>query len=125
MRYRFIHAHQAERRFTPLCRTLGVSRSGYYAWRRRPASARTRANARVLEHLQQLHRQTKARYGAVKMWHALLASGVVCGRHRVARLRRLHGSKPVACDGSAWWSNSISLLPRRPTACTRSSWLPR
>ena len=54
-------------------------------------SARTRANAQLLTQLQQLHRQTKARYGAVKMWHALLASGVVCGRHRVARLRRLHG----------------------------------
>lgn len=91
MRYRFIHAHQAAYRLTQLCQTLGVSRSGYYAWRRRPTSARTRANARVLEQMQQLHQQTKARYGAVKMWHALLAAGIVCGRHRVARLRRLHG----------------------------------
>lgn len=91
MRYRFVHAHQAEHRLTRLCQALGVSRSGYYAWRRRPASARKRANAQVLEHLQRLHRQTKARYGAVKMWHALLAAGIVCGRHRVARLRRLHG----------------------------------
>ena len=54
MRYRFIHVHQAEHRLTPLCRTLGVSWSGYYAWRRRPASARTRANAQLLEHLQQV-----------------------------------------------------------------------
>lgn len=91
MRYRFVHAHQAEHRLTQLCQTLGVSRSGYYAWRHRPASARTRANAQLLEQLQQLHRQTKARYGAVKMWHALLAAGVPCGRHRVARLRRMHG----------------------------------
>jgi putative transposase len=91
MRYRFVRAHQPEHRLARLCQTLGVSRSGYYAWRRRPASARTRANAQLLEHLQRLHRQTKARYGAVKMWHALLASGIVCGRHRVARLRRLHG----------------------------------
>ena len=91
MRYRFIYAHQAEHRLTRLCQTLGVSRSGSYAWRRRPASARTRANARLLEHMQQLHRQTQARYGAIKMWHTLLASGVVCGRHQVARLRRLHG----------------------------------
>jgi transposase InsO family protein len=45
----------------------------------------------LLEQMQQLHRQTQARYGAVKMWHALRASGIVCGRHRVARLRRLHG----------------------------------
>jgi putative transposase len=91
MRYRFVRAHQPEHRLARLCQTLGVSRSGYYAWRRRPASARTRANAQLLEHLQRLHRQTNARYGAVKMWHALLASGIVCGRHRVARLRRLHG----------------------------------
>jgi transposase InsO family protein len=91
MRYRFVHAHQAEYRLTRLCQTLSVSRSGYYAWCRRPASARSRANAQLLEHLRQLHRQTKARYGAVKMWHALLAAGIACGRHRVARLRRAHG----------------------------------
>ncbi len=91
MRYRFVHAHQAEYRLTRLCQTLSVSRSGYYAWRCRPASARTRANAQLLEHLRQLHRQTKARYGAIKMWHALLAAGIACGRHRVARLRRAHG----------------------------------
>lgn len=91
MTYQFVAAHHAEHRLTQLCQTLGVSRSGYYAWRRRPASARTRANARLLEQMQQLHQQTKARYGAVKMWHALLASGIVCDRHRIARLPRLHG----------------------------------
>lgn len=91
MRYRFIHVHQAEHRLVQLCQTLGVSRSGYYAWRRRPASPRTRANARLVRQMQQLHRQTKERYGAVKLWRALLASGVACGRHRVTRLRRQYG----------------------------------
>jgi transposase InsO family protein len=41
--------------------------------------------------MQQLHRQTKARYGAVKLWRALRLAGVPCGRHRVARRRRQHG----------------------------------
>jgi transposase InsO family protein len=41
--------------------------------------------------MQQLHRQTKERYGAVKLWRALRAAGVACGRHRVARLRRQYG----------------------------------
>jgi putative transposase len=91
MKYQFIAAYQAEHRLTRLCQTLGVSRSGYYAWRRRPASPRTRANARLVGQMQQLHRQTKERYGAVKLWRALLASGVTCGRHRVARLRRQYG----------------------------------
>jgi putative transposase len=91
MKYQFVAAHQEEYRLTRLCETLGVSRSGYYAWRRRPASARAIANARLLARMQQLHRQAKERYGAVKLWRALLALGVVCGRHRVARLRRVHG----------------------------------
>lgn len=91
MRYRFVHAQRTEHRLSGLCRTLGVSRSGYYAWRKRPMSARATANARLLEQIQQLHRQTKARYGAVKLWRALQLAGVRCGRHRVARLRRQHG----------------------------------
>lgn len=91
MRYRFVHAHRTEHRLTRLCEAVDVSRSGYYAWRCRPASARTVANTRLLERMQQLHRQTKARYGAVKLWHALRLMGVRCGRHRVARLRRQHG----------------------------------
>jgi hypothetical protein len=91
MKYRFIQAHRTEYRLTGLCRTLGVSRSGYYAWRQRSASARATANARLLEQIQQLHRQTKARYGALKLWRALQLAGLRCGRHRVARLRRQHG----------------------------------
>jgi transposase InsO family protein len=57
----------------------------------RPESARSQANGRLLAAMQQLHAQTKERYGAVKMWYALKAAGQQCGRHRVARLRRLAG----------------------------------
>jgi putative transposase len=54
-------------------------------------SARATSNAALVDVVQRLHRQTKARYGAVKMWRALQLAGVSCGRHRVARLRRQHG----------------------------------
>ena len=91
MKYQFVAAHQMEHRLIRLCQTLGVSRSGYYAWRHRPASARAAANTRLLARMQQLHRQTKERDGAIKLWRALRALGVACGRHRVARLRRVHG----------------------------------
>jgi transposase InsO family protein len=74
-----------------MCGVLQVSRSGYYAWCRRPVSRRTQANERLLTHMRQLHAQTKERYGAVKLWRALRAQGLACGRHRVARLRRVHG----------------------------------
>lgn len=91
MRYQFIHEQQAAHHIRRLCQALAVSRSGYYAWRSRPASVRHEANAQLLEHMRQVHAATKFRYGALKLWQALRRVGVPCGRHRVARLRRQHG----------------------------------
>jgi len=91
MKYAFVGTHRADYPIGRMCGALGVSRSGYYAWRRRPESPRAQATRVLVEQMRQLHRQTKERYGAVKLWHALTALGVACGRHRVARLRRLHG----------------------------------
>ncbi len=90
MRYQFIDMQRPFHRLVRLCAVLRVSRSGYYAWRHRPASPRTQANQWLVERMRQVHRQTKERYGAVKLWRALTALGIACGRHRVARLRRLH-----------------------------------
>ena len=91
MKDQFIQTHRHQHRVGRLCQTLGVSRSGYYAWRTRPLSARQQANIHLLHQLQVLHTATKERYGAVKLWKALLATGMSGGRHRVARLRREHG----------------------------------
>jgi putative transposase len=91
VRYQFIDTQRPFHRLVCLCAVLRVSRSGYYAWRTRPASARAQANAWLLTRMQQLHAATKERYGAVKLWRALQTAGVACGRHRVARLRRQQG----------------------------------
>ena len=91
MKYQFIQAHQSQHRIGRLCQVLAVSRSGYYAWRHRPASPRAQANARLVKRMIQLHRQLKERYGTIKLWRTLVAEGVPCGRHRVARLRRQQG----------------------------------
>ncbi|MGH7182713.1 MAG: hypothetical protein ACREJN_12145 [Nitrospiraceae bacterium] len=56
---------------------LHVSRSGFYTWQRRETSARTQANQRLIERMRVLHQQTR--------------EGLGCGRHRVARRRRLAG----------------------------------
>ncbi|MGH7146449.1 MAG: IS3 family transposase [Nitrospiraceae bacterium] len=91
MRYAFIQTHEPAHGVTRLCTALGVSRSGYYAWQRRPVSARGAADQRLLATLRRVHQQTREHYGAVKLWRAVNASGIRCGRHRVARLRRLAG----------------------------------
>ena len=72
-----------------LCRLLGVSRSGYYGWRKRPPSARTRANQELTQHIREVHEQSRGTYGAPRIWAELRDRGVVCSRKRVARLLRL------------------------------------
>jgi len=74
-----------------LCAVLGVSPSGYYAWRGRRPGRRALDNARLLQRIEQMHVQTREAYGAERLWQALRREGEHCGRHRVRRLRRAHG----------------------------------
>lgn len=83
--------HRETFRVSVMCAALGVSRSGYYEWRSRSPSARTLDNARLLGLIREVHQQSRENYGERKTWEALRARGETCGRHRVARLRRLDG----------------------------------
>ena len=74
-----------------LCRTLSVSRGGYYDWRARGESARSRSDRELLGHIEQVHEASRQAYGAVKTWLELRARGLACGKHRVARLRKQAG----------------------------------
>jgi len=91
MKYHFIEEHQPTFRVSAMCRVLGVSRSGFYGWRRRPMSARSEANEKLLKRIREIHARSSENYGAVKTWRALVSAGELCGRHRVARLRQAHG----------------------------------
>ena len=70
---------------------LSVSHGGYYDWLDRPLSQRGQEDRRLLGHIQRIHHQSRQNYGGRKVWRALNREGIVCGKHRVARLRRLHG----------------------------------
>ena len=70
------------------CRVLRVARSGYYAWCRRPVSARATADAALLERIRRIHAETDARYGRPRVHRELRAQGIRCGEKRVGRLRR-------------------------------------
>jgi hypothetical protein len=91
MRYQFIRDHAKQFHVRSMCRVLEVSPSGYYEWRDRPCSERAALNQRLLECIRAVHQRSHENYGAVKTWKALRADGYQCGRHRVSRLRRLHG----------------------------------
>ena len=84
-------ANQAEFAVRTLCRVLGVSPSGYYAWRDRPPSARDVENARLLERMRQIHTFSRKTYGRPRMYAELRDEGRVVNHKRVARLMSLDG----------------------------------
>jgi transposase InsO family protein len=73
------------------CALLGVSRSGYYAWRQRPPSARAHVNRQIVAEIRRIHAEVDRTYGSPRMQPELQARGLPCGRHRIARLMRAHG----------------------------------
>ena len=98
-------AHRATHRLATLCRVLGVSPSGYYAWQHRPLSARGRADVTLGAQIQAIHRHSRGTYGVPRVHAELAADGVPIGRKRVARLMR-------AADNGTPSSRSPKAVPR-------------
>jgi putative transposase len=69
-----------------LCRVLDVSRSGFYAWSRRPASQRSLDDSRLVAEVAAIFDENKRRYGSQRITCELRDDGVRVGRHRVRRL---------------------------------------
>ena len=78
-------AHQAEYPIATQCRVLGVSTSGYYAWLKRAPSARSKANAELLEEIKKSHKKSDGTYGAPRI-HADLPKEMGASLNRVARV---------------------------------------
>jgi putative transposase len=91
MKYKFIEAHREEFAVKIMCRVLGVSRSGYYDWRKRKPSARECANAKLLKMIKKIFRRSRKTYGSPRIHAELRAQGMACSCNRVARLMRKHG----------------------------------
>ncbi len=88
MAFEFVEREKANHAIAMLCRVLGVSTSGYYAWRTRGVSAREREDAVLTERITVIHQESRATYGAPRIHAELAATGTACGRKRVARLMR-------------------------------------
>ena len=88
MKVEFVAKHRGGWSVAMLCETIGVSRSGFYAWLVRPPSRRSLANEAMAVHVRQSFAGSDRTYGARRVWHDLLALGQPCGLHRVERLMR-------------------------------------
>lgn len=74
-----------------MCRSAGVSRSGYYASRVRPESRRARESRCLLVEIRAIHQQSRKTYGSPRIWAELRAKGLRVGRNRVCRLMQTAG----------------------------------
>jgi putative transposase len=89
-------ANQAAHSVATMCRVLGVSASGYYAWQDRSVSARQRQDDALLGQIRTFHRQSRGTYGAPRIHRDLREAGVFVGRKRVARLLKQAGLRGVS-----------------------------
>ena len=71
MKYRFMDAQRGTHRVEKMAEVLGVSRSGYYAWLGREESPRDRANRELVEHIEEIQREVKYRYGSPRVTETL------------------------------------------------------
>jgi len=74
-----------------MCDVLDVSRSGYYAWRTRPASQRKMADNQHIQEIRRVFATSRQTYGYESIWRILSAEHKPCGKHRVRRLMRQEG----------------------------------
>lgn len=94
MKYQFIEDHRAVWPAAIQCRVLAVSRSGYYAWRKRPVSEFSQRREELTSHIQAIHaRKYHDVYGAPRLQAELAAQGCPCNRKTVAKCMKEAGIK--------------------------------
>ena len=101
--FRFVERERAHHPVATICRCLGVSPSGYWAWARRGPSGRALGDAALGDRIAAIHRDSRGTYGAPRIHAELRRRGRRHGRKRIARLMRhagVHGRAP------RWWKKT-------------------
>jgi transposase InsO family protein len=86
-----MHDHQAEFPVAVMCSVFQVSRSGYYAWNKRPESSRSKENRALSQEIAEIHRESDGIYGSPKIHGELQRRGKRHGKNRIVRLMRKDG----------------------------------
>ncbi len=114
MRFAFIEAEKAHYPVALLCRHLAVSRSGYYAWRRRRACPRRQQDQELAQQVEAIHKQSRGTYGRPRVHAELRARGIRTSGKRVGRLMRERGlcaRRPRRCPRTTDSRHSLPVAP--------------
>ncbi len=88
--------NQASHKIATMCRVLGVSTSGYYAWRGREPSVRAQQDTLLLTRIRAIHERSRGTYGVPRIHAQLSAQGAHVARKRIARLMHKAGLQGVS-----------------------------
>jgi putative transposase len=95
MSFRFIEDHRDGYPVRLMCAVLEVSPAGYYAWRERPVSERTKSSAVLLAAIQQVHQDSGGRYGSPRIHAVLRKQGRGVSRGRIERTMSRYGIRAI------------------------------
>ena len=121
MKYRFIDREKQWFGLDVLCRTVDVSRGGYWSWVRRRPSVRTMDDAMLLADVRRIYGAGRGNYGSPRIHDALRKKGTRCGKKRIERLMRQNGIKakhkrkykPLSTDSAHHLPVAENLLNRQ------------
>lgn len=94
-----------------MCKVLGVSRSGYYAWESRPECPHKQENKRLLDNIIKEYKASRNVYGSRKVTRALARKGIHCSRNRVARIMKENNISSIRIRKYKATTNSKHNLP--------------
>ena len=96
MKYTLISENKGGFKIGRMCNALDVSRSGYYAWRKRPESKRSRENRKLAAQIKVIHMDKyKKAYGSPRIYKELDEKGISCSPNRVARVMKKEGIRAI------------------------------
>jgi len=107
-----VSANQAIYGVATMCRVLAVSASGYYAWLKRPPSARARADVELTARIRAIHQYSRGTYGAPRIRQELLAANIHAACKRVARLMKAASLK--GASRRRWMVTTVRNQNARP-----------
>ncbi|WP_286162594.1 IS3 family transposase [Bacillus sp. AFS029533] len=90
-----MHQHRHEFRVSKMCKVLGVSRSGYYDWLKRPQSKRTLIKEKLSKQIKEIYLESNKRYGAIKILRTLNKHGSIISLKTVQRLMKANSLRSI------------------------------
>ena len=118
MRFRLIDAAKNEFHVQRTCKVLGVSASGYFAYKERPACRRQRDNMVLLAPVRSAFALSNGTYGSPRMVHEVRDNGLPIDRRRFDRLMHKNGMKGRQKRRFKRTTDSPHAFPVAPTSPT-------